>query len=264
MVKEFRASEETAELSEKVLKINRVSKVAKGGRRFSFSAVAVVGNQAGLVAVGLGKANEVPDAVQKAIGKARRNLMRIHLLPKRQTLAHDVIGKYKASSVILRPAAPGTGLIADEAVRSVLYQAGVHDALTKVIGSKNTLNVVRATMNALEQLEIPTQSARKRNVPLSQIFSSKKELAESPSVPSVHSVQEQEETKQELAPEEPRQQELAPEELQQQELSQQESKEAESEAPDPQDAEEAVLEQSKVEVTVSQSSAPASSKEEGS
>ena len=155
--------------SEKVVCINRVSKVAKGGRRFSFNALAVVGNRAGSVAVGLGKANEVPDAVRKAIDTAHKNMLSINIT-KKGFLPHSVSGKFKASKVILRPASPGTGLIADEAVRSVLEQVGVNDVLTKVIGSKNTLNVVRATLDALKQLETPVQSARKRGISLSKLF----------------------------------------------------------------------------------------------
>ena len=154
---------------EKVLCINRVSKVAKGGRRFSFNALAVVGNRAGSVAVALGKANEVPDAVRKAIDAAHRNMLSINIT-KKGLLPHNVSGKFKASKVILRPASPGTGLIADEAVRSVLERVGLHDVLTKVIGSKNTINVARATLDALKQLETPIQAARKRGVNLNKLF----------------------------------------------------------------------------------------------
>ncbi len=156
------------EPSEKVVCINRVSKVAKGGRRFSFNALAVVGNRAGSVAVGLGKANEVPDAVRKAIDTARKNMVEVNI--RKGVLPHEVMGKFKSSRVILRPATSGTGLIADEAVRSVLEQVGAHDVLTKVIGSKNTLNVVRATLNALLQLETSLQVARKRGISLVKLF----------------------------------------------------------------------------------------------
>ncbi len=157
------------ESSEKVVLINRVSKVVKGGRRFSFNALAVVGDRAGSVSLGLGKANEVPDAIRKAIDKAKRSMLNVSL-GKHGVLPHDVVGKYKSSKVILRPAASGTGLIADEAVRSVLEQVGVKNVLTKVIGSKNTLNVVRATIDALSQLETPLDSARKRGISLNQLF----------------------------------------------------------------------------------------------
>lgn len=157
------------EIFEKVVQINRVSKVVKGGRRFSFNAIAVVGDQAGSVAIGLGKANEVPDAIRKAIETARRQMVRINLTRK-NALPHEVLGSFKASKVLLRPASPGTGIIAGEAVRSVLEQAGVHDVLSKVVGSKNTMNVAWATMDALRQLETPLISARRRNISLNQLF----------------------------------------------------------------------------------------------
>ncbi len=156
--------------AEKVVCINRVSKVGKGGRRFSFNALAVVGDRAGSVAAGLGKANEMPDAVRKAIDSAHKNIITVNIT-KKGRLPHNVSGKFKASRVILRPASPGTGLIADEAVRSVLEQVGVNDVLTKVIGSKNKLNVVRAALDALTKLETPIQASRKRNIPVSRIFS---------------------------------------------------------------------------------------------
>jgi small subunit ribosomal protein S5 len=154
---------------EKVVKINRVSKVVKGGRRFSFNALAIVGNQVGNVGIGLGKANEVPDAIRKAIETARRNQVEVHLT-KKNTIPHEVIGKYRSTRVILKPATPGTGIIAGEAVRSVVEQAGVHDCLSKVVGSKNALNVVRATIDALIQLETPDMAARKRGIGYNQLF----------------------------------------------------------------------------------------------
>ncbi|MCB1321932.1 MAG: 30S ribosomal protein S5 [Leptospiraceae bacterium] len=162
-------NETERECGGKVVKINRVSKVVKGGRRFSFNAMAVVGNQGGQVGLGLGKANEVPDAIRKAIETARRNMRNVHLTNK-NTLPHEVIGRYKSTQVMLRPATPGTGIIAGEAVRSVVEQAGVHDVLSKVVGSKNTLNVIQATLNALLQLETPVISARKRGITLNQLF----------------------------------------------------------------------------------------------
>lgn len=157
------------ELVEKVVRIKRVSKVVKGGRRFSFNALAVVGDQEGQVGVGLGKANEVPDAIRKAIEIARKTMIKASLTRKR-TVPHDVKGDYKATSVLLRPATPGTGIIAGEAVRAVVEQAGVHDVLSKVIGSKNPMNVVLATLDALSQLETPLASARKRGISLNQLF----------------------------------------------------------------------------------------------
>ncbi|MBX7056498.1 MAG: 30S ribosomal protein S5 [Leptospirales bacterium] len=161
--------ESERELVEKVVRINRVSKVVKGGRRFSFNALAVVGDGAGQVGIGLGKANEVPDAIRKAIEQARHNMRKVSLTRKR-TLPHEVHGAFKATRVMLRPASPGTGIIAGEAVRSVVEQAGVHDILSKVVGSKNTINVVRATMDALQQLETPIVSAGKRRISLRQLF----------------------------------------------------------------------------------------------
>ena len=160
---------EQKELTEKVISIDRVSKVAKGGRRFSFSALAIVGDQAGSVSEGIGKANEVPDAIRKAIEGARRTLRKMNITHK-NTLPHEVVGVYKSSKVYLRPATKGTGLIAGEAVRAVLEQLGLHDVMTKVIGSKNTVNVVRATINALTQLEIPLIVARRRGISLDQLF----------------------------------------------------------------------------------------------
>lgn len=157
------------ELIEKVVRINRVSKVVKGGRRFSFNALAVVGDQAGSVGIGLGKANEVPDAIRKAIESARRHMRRVSVT-RRNTVPHEVYGRYKSTRVMIRPATPGTGIIAGEAVRSVIEQAGIHDCLTKVVGSKNTVNVVRAAMEALKQLETPVESARKRGIALNQLF----------------------------------------------------------------------------------------------
>ena len=154
---------------EKVVRINRVSKVVKGGRRFSFNALAVVGDQMGKVGIGLGKANEVPDAIRKAIDSARRQLVGVHITRK-NTIPHEVIGEFKATKVMLRPATPGTGIIAGEAVRSVVEQAGIHDVLSKVVGSKNPMNVVRATLDALKQLETPADSARKRGITFAQLF----------------------------------------------------------------------------------------------
>lgn len=157
------------DLAEKVIRIKRVSKVVKGGRRFSFNALAVVGNNDGMVGMGLGKANEVPDAIRKAIDIARRNLVKINLT-KNKTIPHGVIGNFKATKVIIRPATPGTGIIAGESVRSVVEQAGISDILSKVIGSKNPLNVVKATLNALEQLETPAVAIRKRDIDYNQLF----------------------------------------------------------------------------------------------
>lgn len=157
------------EFVEKVIRINRISKVVKGGRRFSFNALAVVGDQGGRVGIGMGKANEVPDAIRKAIEIGRRNLVHVNLSPK-MAIPHEVVGEFKSTKVVMRPATPGTGIIAGEAVRAVLEQVGVRDILSKVIGSKNPLNVLQATLNGLALLETPVTSARKRNIPLPQLF----------------------------------------------------------------------------------------------
>jgi small subunit ribosomal protein S5 len=140
------------EFVEKVVFINRCAKVVKGGRRFSFSALAVVGDQKGRIGVGFGKANEVPDAIKKSTEHARKRL--IHVKLKGDTIPHDVIGEFDGGRVLLRPASPGTGLIAGGGVRAVLEAAGVKNVLTKSMGSKNHIAVVNATVNALLQLRL--------------------------------------------------------------------------------------------------------------
>ncbi len=157
------------ELVERVVKITRVAKVVKGGRRFSFNTLSVVGNRNGKVGIGFGKANEVPDAIRKAMEKAKKNMIHISLTNKK-TIPHEVIGTFKATKVWIKPATPGTGIIAGESVRSVLEPAGIHDVLSKVIGSKNPLNVVHATIRALQQLELPSETAKKRRISLKKIF----------------------------------------------------------------------------------------------
>ncbi|HSY53837.1 MAG TPA: 30S ribosomal protein S5 [Opitutaceae bacterium] len=140
------------EFVEKIVFINRCSKVVKGGRRFSFSALAVVGDGKGRVGVGFGKANEVPDAIKKSTEHARKRLLRVKL--KGDTIPHDVIGEFDGGRVLLKPASPGTGLIAGGGVRAVLEAAGVKNVLTKSMGSKNHIAVVNATVNALLQLRL--------------------------------------------------------------------------------------------------------------
>lgn len=143
----------TSEFEERVVAINRVAKVVKGGRRFSFAALVVVGNKAGDIGVGTGKAGEVPEAIGKASRSAKKASKHIKLVNGR-TIPHEVVGKFGAATVIMKPAAPGTGVIAGGAVRAVLESVGVKDILTKCVGTRNPHNAVRATMNGLEQLKI--------------------------------------------------------------------------------------------------------------
>ncbi|MDW7694991.1 30S ribosomal protein S5 [Flammeovirgaceae bacterium SG7u.111] len=156
------------DLKEKVVAIKRVAKVVKGGRRFSFSAIVVVGNGEGVVGYGLGKANEVTDAITKGIDDAKKNLIKVPVL--NGTIPHEMLGKYSGGLVLIKPASPGTGVIAGGAMRAVLESAGVKDVLAKSKGSSNPHNVVKATFDALLKLRDPKMVAEQRAVELSKVF----------------------------------------------------------------------------------------------
>ena len=160
--------EEKKELKEKVVAINRVAKVVKGGRTFRFSAVVVVGDEAGHIGVGNGKAAEVPDAIKKAIQEAKKNLVEVPIVGT--TVPHEFIGKFGSANVILKPASVGTGVIAGGSVRPVLELAGYKDIRTKVVGTNNPRNVVYATIEGLKSMQTVEQVAKKRNKKVEDII----------------------------------------------------------------------------------------------
>ncbi|MCD6448961.1 MAG: 30S ribosomal protein S5 [Thermotogaceae bacterium] len=168
--------EEYENFEERVIEIRRTTKVTKGGKNLSFRAVVVVGNRNGKVGLGIGKAREVPDAIRKAITDAKKKLINVPLI--NGTIPHEVIGRQDASKVLLKPAAPGTGIIAGGTVRAVVELAGIQNILTKALGSTNALNLARATMNGLKDLMDPKKVAELRDVTVKEVYKGVKRNSE--------------------------------------------------------------------------------------
>ena len=166
--KKSRVKATEAELKEKLVNLNRVAKVTKGGRTFSFSALVVVGDGNGVVGQGMGKARDVSESIAKAVDDAKKHLIRVPLY--KGTIPHEQLGKYGAGKVLIKPASEGTGVIAGGAMRAVLEMAGVHNVLAKAQGSSNPHNVVKATIDALEKLRAPEQIAKERGITLQKLF----------------------------------------------------------------------------------------------
>jgi small subunit ribosomal protein S5 len=163
-----RVSPRGLDLQERVIEVNRVAKVVKGGRRFSFTALVAVGDEESVVGIGYGKAREVPLAIQKGVEDARKSLIRV---PKYgQTITHKIVGRYGAGHVVLRPASPGTGVIAGGGVRAVLELGGVRDVLTKSVGTQNPINLVKATMDGLMSMRRPEQVAKLRGLSVKEVL----------------------------------------------------------------------------------------------